>query len=100
MSNARIYSNCPGPKVHSASNNFKSPDISDPVPVRAGDGVDIDRCISCAIKHGIQEDGADREARVASFGYRYQASLSFALRQKWFQESVSYSLPGRRHSQS
>ena len=45
MSNARIYSNCPGPKVHSASNNFKSPAISDPVPVRAGDGVDIDRCI-------------------------------------------------------
>ena len=46
MSNARVYSNCPGPKVHSASNNFKSPDISDPVPVRAGDGVDIDRCIT------------------------------------------------------
>ena len=38
MSNARIYSNCPGPKVHSASNNFKSPDISDPVPVRGGGG--------------------------------------------------------------
>ena len=46
MSNARIYSNCPGPKVHSASNDFKSPVISDPVPVRAGDGVDIDRCIT------------------------------------------------------
>ena len=29
------------------------------------------RCVtvSCAIKYGIQEDGADREARVASFWY-------------------------------
>ena len=60
------------------------------------------RCVTvcCAIKYGIQEDGADREARVASFWYRYQASLSFTLRQKWLQESVSGSLPDRRHSQS
>ena len=58
------------------------------------------RCVtvSCAIKYGIQEDGADREE--SSLFLVYQASLSFALRQKWLQESVSDSLPDRRHSQS
>ena len=50
MSNARIYSNCPCPEVYSASNNFKSPDISDPVPVQGG--VDIDRCINNSTKGG------------------------------------------------
>ena len=51
-----MYSNSPGPKVHSASNIIKSPDISDPASVRGeegeggGEGVDIDRCISNSLR--------------------------------------------------
>ena len=53
-----MYSNSPGPKVHSASNIIKSPDISDPASVWGeegegggeGVGVDIDRCISNSLR--------------------------------------------------
>ena len=44
MSNGSMYSNSPGPKEYSASNNIKSLDISDPAPYGGGGGVfDIDR---------------------------------------------------------